>query len=144
MSKSVVELPQKHVVGRRAAIAPHCSDRQPSARQQVTRRGGTDRLTPLSLDPQKDPDPPPENLQALDGKHTTLQVVKVVQMRAQLETPRHPEQQVQRDGDIVHIGGVEVAVAAQAVGLGRVVGVGDGGRDAVEEAQAGGGGGGRV
>lgn len=47
-------------------------------------------LTPFGLNPQENPHPSAANFQEFHQEDTALQIVEVIQVRRQLETPRAP------------------------------------------------------
>jgi hypothetical protein len=68
-------------------------------------------LTPFGLDTEEDPDPASKDFEQLHHKDAAFQIVEVVQMRRELETPSATEHQVHADSTIVHFFGVEIAIA---------------------------------
>lgn len=81
----------------------------------------TETLTPFSLDTEEYPDPASKNLKQFHHKDAAFQVVKVVQVWRELETPSTTKHQVHADSTIVHLLGMEVAIATQSPWMLRVV-----------------------
>jgi hypothetical protein len=81
----------------------------------------TEALTPFGLDTEEDPDPASKNLKQFHHEDAAFQVVEVVQMWRELETPSTTEHQVHADSTIVHLLGMEVAIATQGPWMLRVV-----------------------
>lgn len=79
-----------------------------------TRPGSRKKLTPFGLDTEEDPDPASKNFKQFHHKDATFQIVKVVQMWREFETPCTTEHQVHTDSTIVHLFGMEVAIATQS------------------------------
>ena len=65
-------------------------------------------LTPFRLHSKKDPYPSSRHLQNLQTKDPALEVIPMIQMRAELQTPRHPQYEIQDDCCVIHGGGVEL------------------------------------
>jgi hypothetical protein len=81
----------------------------------------TEALTPFGLDTEEDPDPASKNLKQFHHKDATFQVVEVVQMWREFETPSTTEHQIHADSTIVHLLGMEVAIATQRPRVLRVI-----------------------
>ena len=86
-----------------------------------TRPSSRTKLTPFGLDTEKDPDPTSKNLKQFHHKDATFQIVKVVQVWRELETPCTTKHQVHADSTIVHFLGMEIAITAQSPWMLRVV-----------------------
>lgn len=54
----------------------------------IHRRGSAPDPHPLRLHPEEDPHPPPHHLRHLQQENRALEIVPVIQMRAEFETPR--------------------------------------------------------
>lgn len=72
------------------------------------------RLTPLGLHSEEDPDPSPEYLQTLHHENATLEIIEMVQMRAELDAPGAPEEEIHDDHRVVHLLGMEPPLAAKS------------------------------
>lgn len=84
-------IPQQNIIRRRPAMIPN----------------------PLALDAEEDPYPPPQHLEDLHGENPPLKIIKVVQMHAEFQTPRTPQQGIHGDSGVVEFLGVEPAVSAE-------------------------------
>jgi hypothetical protein len=67
-------------------------------------------LAPFGLDAEEDPDPASKNFEQLHHKDAAFQVIEVVQVWRELETPSATEHQVHADSTVVHFFGVEIAI----------------------------------
>lgn len=90
---------EQDVVGHRQPVGPH----------------------PLAFDSKEYPHPSPQHLQDLHGEDAAFQVVEMVQMHAQLQTPRAPQQRIHDNGSIIEFFCVEKAMPTEAPGILRAV-----------------------
>jgi hypothetical protein len=90
---------QQYVVGSWAFVIPH----------------------PFRLDPEEDPHPPSDHLQKLHKEYAAFQIIEVVQVWRELETPGTPQQKIDQYRGIVQLLRVEIAMPPQAPGVFGVV-----------------------
>jgi hypothetical protein len=69
---------------------------------------------PFALHAEKDPDPSPENFEHLHRENAPLEIIKVIQMRTQLQTPCTPQQRIYDNRRVIELFGMEVAIPSQA------------------------------
>ena len=67
-------------------------------------------LTPLRLNPKKDPHPPPKYLEYLHSEYPALKIIEVIQVRRKLKRPRTPQQPICYNGCIVDLFCMEIPV----------------------------------
>lgn len=87
------------------------------SQQNIIRRRPPMIPHPLRLHTKENPHPPPKHLQHLHGENPALEIVEMVQMRAELQAPCTPQHGVHHDRAVVEFLGVEPPVAAQAPGV---------------------------
>jgi hypothetical protein len=93
-------------IWRRTTVVAHWNESQLQALGRVK-----EALTPFGLDTEEYPDPASKDLEQFHHEYTALQIVEVVQMWRELETPSATEHQVHADSTIVHLLGMKVTIA---------------------------------
>lgn len=123
----VVHFSEENVVGGRAAVVAYCRRVSHHSFNLGKKKRGERRqekaLTPLALDAKENPYPPPKHFQRLHEKDAALQIIEVVQVRAQLDAPRASQNAVYDYSRVIHLLRMEEPMPTQAPRMLRVLAI---------------------